>query len=51
MSVLEMQKIHLCAMKKNRKYILEMLQAMGVVEVISEQADTEGFEKMDTSAQ
>ncbi|MDY5577854.1 MAG: V-type ATP synthase subunit I [Lachnospiraceae bacterium] len=51
MSVLEMQKIHLCAMKKNRKYILEMLQAMGVVEVISEQEDTEGFEKMDTSAQ
>lgn len=51
MAVLEMQKINLCAMKKNRKYILEQIQALGVVEVISEPEVMDGFEKMDTSAQ
>lgn len=29
MAVLKMQKINLCAMKKNRKRILEAVQAMG----------------------
>lgn len=51
MSVLEMQKINLCAMKKNRKYILEAIQAIGMIQVISEQETMDGFEKMDTSAQ
>lgn len=51
MAVLQMQKINLCALKKNRKYILEMLQALGVVEIISGQELMDGFEKMDTSAQ
>lgn len=45
------QKINLCAMKKNRKRILEAVQAMGVVEVSSWQDEMEGFQKMDTSAQ
>ena len=35
MAVLKMQKINLCAMKKNRKRILEAVKAMGVVEVSS----------------
>lgn len=51
MAVLKMQKINLCAMKKNRKRILEAVQAMGVVEVSSWQDEMEGFQKMDTSAQ
>lgn len=51
MSVLKMQKITLCAMKKNRKKILEALQSYGVVEVISSAETPEGFSKMDTSAQ
>lgn len=51
MAVLQMQKINLCALKKNRKYILEMIQALGVVEVVSDSETMEGFEKMDTSAQ
>ena len=38
-------------MKKNRKRILEAVQAMGVVEVSSWQDEMEGFQKMDTSAQ
>ena len=49
MAVLKMQKINLCAMKKNRKRILEAVQAMGVVEVSSWQDEMEGFQKMDTS--
>ena len=51
MAVLQMQKINLCALKKNRKRILETIQALGAVEVISEEELMEGFEKMDTSAQ
>ena len=46
MAVLKMQKINLCAMKKNRKRILEAVQAMGVVEVSSWQDEMEGFQKM-----
>ena len=45
MAVLKMQKINLCAMKKNRKRILEAVQAMGVVEVSSWQDEMEGFRK------
>ena len=33
MAVLQMQKISICALKKNRKAILELLQASGVVEI------------------
>ena len=51
MAVLQMQKINLCALKKNRKRILEMIQALGIVEVVSDEELMEGFEKMDTSAQ
>lgn len=51
MAVLQMQKINLCALKKNRKSILETIQALGIVEVVSDEELMEGFEKMDTSAQ
>ena len=51
MSVLKMQKITLCAMKKNRKSVLEALQSFGVVEIISHSDTPEGFTKLDTSAQ
>ena len=33
MAVLQMQRISICALKKNRKAILEKLQAMGVMEI------------------
>ncbi len=49
MAVKQMQKISICALKKNRKAILEKVQSLGVIQV--EQIigdDEEGFEKMDT---
>ena len=33
MAVLEMQKIHICAWKSNRRKILEELQKRGVVQI------------------
>ena len=33
MAVLKMQRITICALKKNRKAILEKLQSLGVLEV------------------
>lgn len=50
MAVLQMQRISICALKKNRKAILEKLQALGVMEinhVIDD--DDEDFQKMDTT--
>lgn len=50
MAVLQMQRISICALKKNRKAILEKLQALGVMEinhVIDD--DDEDFQKMDTA--
>lgn len=49
MAVLQMQKIHICALKSNRKQILEYLQRRGDVQVASEKA-SDIFECMDTSA-
>ena len=48
MAVVKMQKISICALKKNRKAILEKLQRLGVLEigrVLDEDAD---FRRMDT---
>ena len=48
MAVVKMQKISICALKKNRKAILEKLQSLGVLEigrVLDEDAD---FRRMDT---
>ena len=43
MSVLQMQRINLCALKKNRKAILERLQETGAVEVDIRLEDDSGY--------
>ena len=48
MSVLQMQRISICAMKKDRKAILEELQQFGVIEIETSKAQAEGLSKMDT---
>lgn len=48
MAVLQMQRISICALKKDRKAILEKLQSMGVIEMNQIVSEDEGFEKMDT---
>lgn len=47
MAVLQMQRISICGLKKDRKAILEKIQSLGVMEM-NQIADDEGFEKMDT---
>ena len=49
MAVLQMQRMSICALKKNRKAILEKLQSMGVMEVVSILEDDEAFHRMDTA--
>ncbi len=49
MAVLQMQKIHICALKSNRKQILEYLQRQGTVQVCAEEA-ADMFRCTDTSA-
>ncbi len=48
MAVLQMQKVSICALKRDRKAILEKLQSMGIMEVSQIQEDTQGLEKMNT---
>ena len=48
MAVLKMQRISICALKKDRKAILEKLQSMGVLEVDHILEEDEDFHKMDT---
>ena len=48
MAVLKMQRISICALKKDRKAILEKLQSMGVLEVNHILEEDEDFHKMDT---
>ncbi len=48
MAVLQMQRISICALKKDRKAILEKIQSMGVIEMNQVAEDEDGFEKMDT---
>lgn len=48
MAVLQMQKISICALKKDRKRILELLQAAGVMEMISVSDEGSTFQKSDT---
>ena len=50
MAVLEMQRIGICAMKKDRKKLLELLQQKGVVEIDAHVEEDEVFKKMDTSS-
>ncbi len=49
MAVLQMQKIHICALNSNRKQILELLQRKGIVQ-IEAAGDSDFFKHMDTSA-
>ncbi|MBR2547868.1 MAG: V-type ATP synthase subunit I [Eubacterium sp.] len=46
MAVLKMRRISITALKKDRKPILEKLQALGIMEM--HQIEPEGFEKVDT---
>ncbi|MBC3937300.1 MULTISPECIES: V-type ATP synthase subunit I [Anaerotruncus] len=50
MAVLQMQRISICALKKDRKSILEALQRRGVVEISDLALQDSVFEKADTSA-
>ncbi len=49
MAVMQMQRISICGLKKDRKAILEKMQALGVMEMSPVAEGEEGFEKMDTS--
>lgn len=49
MAVLDMRRVSICALKKDRKAILETLQVLGVVEPDMIDCGSEGFEKMDTT--
>lgn len=49
MAVLQMKKIHICALKSNRKQILEYLQRKGNVQICAEEGP-ELFQRTDTSA-
>ena len=51
MAVLQMQRINICALKKDRKQILEVLQRRGVVEPCDLKAEDELFQQSDTSQQ
>lgn len=50
MAVLQMQKICICALKRDRKGVLELLQTAGVMEISQETAEESGLEKTDTLA-
>ena len=49
MAVLQMQRISICALKKDRKAILEKLQSMGVMEISHVAEEDEDFQRMDTA--
>ena len=51
MAVLKMQRISICALKKDRKAILEKLQSLGVVEINHVFDEDEAFKKMDSAGQ
>lgn len=50
MAVMQMQRISICALKKDRKSILEKIQAMGVMEISQVGNDDAYFQKMDTAS-
>lgn len=51
MAVLQMRKINICAMKKNRKKILEFLQRKGCLEIQETDSEDSVFGKMNTATQ
>ena len=48
MAVLQMQKVSICALKKDRKAVLEKLQRMKVMEISQVEEEDSGFTLMDT---
>ena len=50
MSVLPMKRVLICALKKDRKGILEQLQRQGVVEMKNTMPDDEVFQRQDTTS-
>lgn len=51
MAVLAIKKIDICAMKKDRKAILEKLQSMGALEIRAGGDETDVFKKINTTSQ
>lgn len=51
MAVLQMRKINICAMKENRKRILELLQRKGCLEIIESESEDTIFAKTNTATQ
>jgi V/A-type H+-transporting ATPase subunit I len=51
MAVLQMRKINICAMKENRKKILELLQKKGCLEIIESESEDTTFAKTNAAAQ
>lgn len=49
MAVLQMQHISICALKKDRKQILELIQRLGMIEITDEISEDDLFQKMDLS--
>lgn len=50
MAVLQMQRINICTLKKNRKPLLELLQRKGVIEINDDIPEDNVFHKMDMSS-
>ena len=50
MAIVRMQKLSICANKKNRKAILEFLQSLGAVEIFTDAIDDEDLRRKDTQA-
>lgn len=49
MAVLQMQRVSICAMKKNRKAVLERIQSLGLMEISDILEGDAGFAHMDTA--
>ena len=50
MAIMQMQKVSICALKKDRKAILEKIQSMGIMEITPVLEDEEGLEKLNTAS-
>lgn len=50
MAVLQMRRISICALKKERKKVLEFLQRRGVIEIDTKVEEDDVFKKTDTSS-
>ena len=48
MAVLQMQRVSICALKKDRKSILEKLQSMGILEISQVADEDDAYSRMDT---